>query len=164
MSEREAGTSWLAVAGWFVGIIIAAVVASFIQTALEHWVIDYFGTTMTLTLESIAVALAITFLLPFGVAAAFGYFLVFVPTVFAPSRKTATSNVLVGIVVIRAIVGLVASLSAIAAGAHWSFLPQPDIFTVSPLFPFSMLVAVLTAWRGRADALATAKHRPGAGA
>lgn len=74
MSEREAGTSWWAVAGSFVGIIVAAVIASFIQTALEHWVIDYFGTTMTLTLESIVVALAITFLLPFALAAAFGYF------------------------------------------------------------------------------------------
>ena len=59
MSEREAGTSWWAVAGSFVGIIVAAVIASFIQTALEHWVTDYFGTTMTLTLESIVVALAI---------------------------------------------------------------------------------------------------------
>ena len=159
MSEREAGTSWLAVAGSFVGIIIAAVIASFIQTALEHWVIGYFGTTMTLTMESIALGLAITLLLPFIVAAAFGYFLVFVPTVLAPSRKSATSNVLVGIVVIRAIVGLVASLSAVAGGAHWSFLPQPDIFTVSPLFPFSMLLAVIAAWRGRTDALAAAKQR-----
>jgi len=160
--ERREG-SWLAAAGSLVGIIVAAVVASFIQTALEHWVIDYFGTTMTLTLESVAIGLAITFLLPFLVAAAFGYFLVFVPTVFAPSRKTATSNVLFGIVVIRAIVGLVASLSAVAGGAHWSFLPQPDVFTVSPLFPLSMLVAVAAAWRGRADALATAKHPSDAG-
>ena len=159
MSEREAGTSWWAVAGSFVGIIVAAVIASFIQTALEHWVIDYFGTTMTLTLESLAIGLAITLLLPFIVAAAFGYFLVFVPTVFAPSRKTATSNALFMIVVIRAIVGLVGSLSASAGGAHWSFLPQPDIFTVSPLFPFSMLLAVIAAWRGRADAVAAAKPR-----
>jgi len=122
-------------------------------------VIDYFGTTMTLTLESLAIGLAITLLLPFIVAAAFGYFLVFVPTVFAPSRKTATSNALFMIVVIRAIVGLVGSLSASAGGAHWSFLPQPDIFTVSPLFPFSMLLAVIAAWRGRADAVAAAKPR-----
>ena len=158
MSERKEG-NWWAVAGSFVGIIVAAVIASFIQTALEHWVIDYFGTTMTLTLESLAIGLAITLLLPFIVAAPFGYFLVFVPTVFAPSRKTATSNALFMIVVIRAIVGLVGSLSASAGGAHWSFLPEPDIFTVSPLFSFSMLLAVIAGWRGRADAVAAAKPR-----
>ena len=158
MSERKEG-NWWAVAGSVVGIIVAAVIASFIQAALEHWVIDYFGTTMTLTLESLAIGLAITLVLPFIVAAAFGYFLVFVPTVFAPSRKTATSNALFMIVVIRAIVGLVGSLSAIAGGAHWSFLPEPDIFTVSPLFSFSMLLAVIAGWRGRADAVAAAKPR-----
>ena len=159
MSEREAGTSWWAVAGSFVGIIVAAVIASFIQTALEHWVIDYFGTTMTLTLESIAVALAITFLLPFALAAAFGYFLVLVPTVFAPSRKGVIAYVLLGVVLLRVIISLVASLTAIASGlAHWSLLPAPNTFTVSPLFPLSMLVAIFAAWRGRADALAAGKR------
>jgi hypothetical protein len=142
-----------------VGIIVAAVIATFIQQALEHWVIDYFGSFTTLTLESIALALVIMFALPFALAAAFGYFLVLAPTVYAPSRQRALSYGLVGIVIVRVLAGLVASLSAIASGvAHWALLPQPDVFTVSPLFPVSMLVAVAAGWKGRIDALAETRR------
>jgi len=84
---------------------------------------------------------------------------VLVPTVFAPSRKGVIAYVLLGVVLLRVIISLVASLTAIASGlAHWSLLPAPNTFTVSPLFPLSMLVAMFAAWRGRADALAAGKR------
>ena len=147
--------SWVAVAVSVVAIISGAVIAILIQTALEHWVINYFGSTTTLTLESVVLALLITFALPFALAGAFGYFLVSVPTVYAPSRQAAVSYVLLGIVVVRALIGLVASVGAVVSGgAHWALLPQPNVSTVSPLFPLSMLVAIGAGWKGRLDALA----------